>query len=168
MKFERKVKLGCDEIFRHSINREAVFKALCIEFRKRYPDCKLQYAYINPNKFDRLQMLLIFTFSGKVGNQASTKYLIHIANLGSPLCLQGFDLCKSRGWTDQWFADFMDTPVVYPEKFFADIINRSDDLTFTKTKDHPERYWKDPKNAKALIAHLDSYAASFYHSLPRK
>ena len=165
--FKRKVRVGIDETFQHKMNYEATFKALCLEFKKRLPECKLVYAYINPDPMDRLQMLLIFKFTAKSGTEDMTKYLIHIANLGSLLSLQGFDICRERGELDGWFEDLMTSPVVYPEKFLKDIINRSDDLTWYKDPKCPNKYWRDPDNAHKVIEQLDQYAASFYNSKPR-
>lgn len=159
-----KVQISMTELCAHRINISAVFKKFITEIKTRMPFLKLEYAYVNTeDPFERIGMMCIFSFTAENGHMGVIKkYMIFISNSFSYFSLAGFDICRERGRLDSWFEEFTEKPVVYPEMFLKDIINDSDNkLTWYKTKDHPERYWKDPNNAKTLAEHLDKYASSF-------
>jgi hypothetical protein len=166
-----KVPISINELSTHSCNINAVFKKFIIEIKTRMPFLKLEYAYINTDDpFERIGMMCLFSFKAENGPVGTIKkYMIFISNTFSYFSLAGFDICRERGELDKWFQEFTEKPVVYPEMFLKDIINDSDNkLTWYKTADHPERYWKDPKNAKTLAEHLDIYASSFEAKSPRR
>jgi hypothetical protein len=159
-KFDRGLKIGFDELLNHRIDKKETFASLYSEIKKRYPYLKCVYAYLSPTPADRIQYLLIYSFLGSVGRRGDTikKYVILIGNGFSLLSLHGYDIAKKRGALDSWFKDCFDTPVTYPEVFFKNIVERSDELSLNK--DDP-RYWKKPENATALAKQLDDYAAQF-------
>ena len=123
------------------------------------PYLKLEYGYLNTkDPSARIQLMLLFSFTGKGGDSNVTKYLIYIANQFSYFSLEGFDICSRRGKLDEWFEDFSDRPVVYPENFIRDMIQDSEGV-LPRTETNPEgrlswsskdkdAYWKNPNNAK--------------------
>lgn len=169
-KFHRRVPISYQELGAHKVNRSKVFLKMCNEFKRRYPNIKLIYAYINPNPIERLQFMLIFKFTSHVKTRMfenfMTKYTIICGNAVSYTSLEGFDICDSRNELDNWFADVMTQPATYPETFFRDIINRNDELSYEDK--NSDKYWKKPENADKLINHLDGYLVSFYQSLPKR
>lgn len=161
-----KVRLSVKELTHHKCNTTAVLKTMITEIKQRMPFLKLDYAFINSDVADRIQFMLLFTFTGKGGGDNMKKYLVFIANTFSYYSLEAFDMCRERGKLDEWFEDFQDKPVTYPENFVRDMINDSDGK-LSWSKSNPDTYWKNPKNARDVAYQLDKYA-TVYHSLAGK
>ena len=165
-----KVKISVKEYSTHRCNLKTTLKALINEIHTRMPYLKLEYAYVNSgDPLERIEMMLLFSFIAKNGESTIKKYFVYIANTFSYYSLEGFDICRQRGKLDEWFEDFKEKPVVYPEIFLKDIINDSDDkLTWYKDPNAPEKYWKDPNNGKAVAEQLDKYATSYHTRAPKR
>lgn len=163
-----KVQIPFAEYSKHRCNISATFKDLVTNIKKRIPDLKLDYAYLNTDDpMERIQMMLLFKFKADGGPKGIVdKYLVYIANTFSYFSLEGYDICKQRGKLNEWFEDFQDKPVVYPEQFIKDMINDTQGKLSWDNED-PEKYWKNPKNAKEVATTLDKYA-SVYHTIAGK
>ena len=166
-----KIRISVNEYTTHRCNVKETLNTMIKEIHNRMPYLKLEYAYVNTkDPLERIEMMLLFSFDAQNGAAAKIKkYFIYIANSFSLYSLEGFDICRQRGQLDDWFDDFKDKPVVYPEIFLKDIINDSDEkLTWYKDPKAPEKWWKDPKNGKTLAEHLDKFATSFHHTAPKR
>ena len=163
-----KVQIPLAEYSKHRCNISATFKDLVTNIKKRIPDLKLDYAYINTDDpMERIQMMLLFKFKANGGPSGVVdKYLVYIANTFSYFSLEGYDICKQKGKLNEWFEDFQDRPVVYPEQFIKDMINDTNGKLSWDNK-NPDKYWKNPKNAKEVATTLDKYA-SVYHTIAGK
>ena len=161
--FTRGLNLAPVDLLQKKINRPAVFADVCNEFKARYPMIKLIYAYLNPKPLERLEYMLIFKF---IDQTNMIKMTIVCGNAFSLSSLEGYAISKERNSLDAWFKDVMDRPATYPEKFFKDIIEREEFLTYSKDPNLAEHYWKNPNNAERLIKHLDEYLVTFSMSNP--
>lgn len=175
-----KVPISFKELSMHKYNLNETFKTMVSEIKRRMPYLTLVYGYVNTkDPSERLQFMLIFSFDSKDSTQKVVKkYLLFIGNAFSYFSFEGFDICKQRKRLDDWFEDFQEKPVVYPEHFVRDIIEDSEG-SLDKTDNNPtgklswsdkdpESYWKNPKNAKAVVEHLDKYSSMFYGLQKRK
>lgn len=149
---QKRLKIPMDELlFIYPDARERLFLDMIDEYKKRFPQFKLIYAYLNRDASIGVDYLIIFE---AIGQQTHQKTIIYdIPYIYTDRSIPGYRYCKREGLLDDFFYDSSHLMVTTPKIRFEEYLNSF--LNLSNHKDD-ELYWKSPSNSLAVARGLSN------------
>lgn len=146
---DKKLHIPFDELkFIMPDSREKLFMDMLQEYKRRFPQYKLLYAYLNRDATINIDYLIIFEAIGATSGNSTIRF--DIPFIYTERATPGYRYCKREEILDDFFADSDMFMVTLSESRFNEYLN-SIDLSVRSEK--PE-YWKKAENAKELCTGL--------------
>lgn len=155
--YTRYIPFSTMDIMENVINIDRTYIDLIDEIKKQHPDAKLVFGFLNQNQLELCEFILIFKYNRVIDKKQTTLYTIFNATKFGYRSLECYDLCKKNGHKENFFKEFYDQSVVYPEKVFQSLIIDELGLSFNKTS---KKYWKNLENSPVIIEKLGELCSS--------
>lgn len=147
---ERKLKIPRDELlFILPQPRINLFYDLIEEYKRRRPELKLLYGYLNYDASLGIDYLLIFEGIGATNKLPMALY--DCPYIYTERAIPGYRYCKREGLLDDFFSDAFNFMPTMPMNRFEEYINSM--LNLSIKKDDP-LYWKKSDNTEKLVKGL--------------
>lgn len=131
--------------------RMEVFNYILKDYAKRYPQLKLQFAYINTDSESPIDFVVLFRTKSVDGKRNLIVFDIPV--IYSDRSLPGFRYCKSQGkdMTNKYYDYAIDNMTRLDETKFHEFITHVAKLSLNKRS---KNYWKKEQHAKDLASKL--------------
>lgn len=131
--------------------RLEVFNYILKDYAKRYPQLKLQFAYINTDSESPIDFVVLFKTKSVDGKRNLIVYDIPV--IYSDRSLPGFRYCKSQGkeMANKYYEYAINNMTRMDEIKFHEFIEHVANLSLNKRS---KKYWKKEQYAKELSSKL--------------
>lgn len=147
-KFTKYIPYGVIDIMENVVNIDSTYMDLISEIKARYPDIKLVFGFLNQQQLEICEFILIYKKVNVVKGIPTLVYAIFNATKFGNRSLECYDLCKKNGRLDEYFKEFFDQALVYPQRVFESLMR--DELGLSLDKNN-EKYWKSINNSPIIV-----------------
>lgn len=130
--------------------RKKLFMHLVNEYKIRYEDLKLLYAYLNFNPDLNIDYLLVFSTKNSAGNPM---IMYDAPFLYSDRTTPGYRYCIKNNLLDDFFEEAMLQMTTLPKYSFNEFLSIAINPPLSTDKNNP-RYWRNPNVAFDLCKNL--------------
>jgi len=159
---DKKLDIPVKELIKPLVGntRDLLFMELLDEYKKRYPNLKLIYAYLNSISSLGIDFCLIFKVPTKTGG--SYVNIVECPMLYTERSLSGYLFCKEhpddKNNIDNYFSEAIDLSTRIPSTKFDEFLIQMCELSLDK---NDPLYWKSPNNIIILINKLSDLALRY-------
>jgi len=129
--------------------RLKLFYDLINEYKKRRPELKLRYAYLNFNEKFGIDYLLVFEGIGAKNGMPTILY--DCPYIYTNRAIPGYRYCKRENLLDDFFEDAFNFMTTLSKVRFDEYVNSMINLSIKK--DNP-LYWRKEENSEKLVKGL--------------